>query len=291
MVNTTSKLGNFEPMLYKIGIPLALSAASSVCAIIMSRGGFPASIYKSKTNLLKPKSKLKENENLHSKNSANSLSLEEEESSSSESEDRKPCIEEVISGLRRRVEDLEKKEVEIERQFIWYQNLKERESLLVELRNTLVLDMAHISFLEREILLMEEENKKFESLVSEYLGVSEQLEGQKSENKLLDREVKKLRKKLKEQSKIIREKNLKIEEIKAEVWRNGEEMETKKKVIEKLGNEVRELKMQLEELQEEENRASAKFKVSFLSLFCTQFCYCILSSNCNFFLKSEKNFP
>ncbi|CAK9323110.1 unnamed protein product [Citrullus colocynthis] len=242
MANSSSKTGNMEPMLLKIGIPLALSAAGGVCAIMMARGSFPASL-----NLFKPRSKLIENENFHS------ISLEKEEILEAEGE--KPNVEEVILSLKGKVEDLERKEMDIERQFIWYQNLKEREALLVELRNTLVLDMAHIDFLEKEIMLMEEENKRFESLVREYLGVSEQLEGQKTENKLLEREVKRLKKKLKDQSKIIREKNLKIEDSKTQLWRNNEEMETKKRMIEKLGNEVKELKMQMGQLQEEKNKA------------------------------------
>lgn len=244
----------------KIGIPLVLSAAGGACAIMMARGSFPASL-----NPFKPKSKLIKVENFHSQNHSAPLSLEEE--GISETEGQKPNVEEVLLSLKNRVEDLERKELDIEKQFIWYQNLKEREALLVELRNTLVLDMAHISFLEKEILLMEEENKRFESLVTEYLGVSEQLEGQKTENKLLEREVKKLKKRLKEQSKIIREKSLKVEESKKEIWRNNEEMESKKKIIEKLENEVRELKMQMNQLQEEENRDSSSFKVSSFFLF------------------------
>lgn len=256
MANTSSKTGNFEPMFLKVGIPLALSAAGGICGIMMAKGSFPSSL-----NPFKPRSKIMKNENFHS----SSISLEEEKTSQLN-------VEEVILSLKGRVEDLERKELDIERQFVWYQNLKEREALLVELRNTLVLDMAHINFLEREILLMEEENKRFENLVTEYLGVSEQLEGQKTENKLLEREVKRLKKRLKEQSKMIREKNLKIEDSKSQLWRNNEEMETKKKIIERLGNEVNELKMQMgRQLEEEKNQDSSTPKVSSFLPFCTQF--------------------
>lgn len=247
MANTSSKTGNFEPMFFKVGIPLAISAAGGICGIMMAKGSFPSSL-----NFFKPKSKLMENENFQ----PSSITSEEEKTS-------QPNAEEVILSLKTRVEDLESKELDIERQFIWYQNLKEREALLVELRNTLVLDMAHINFLEREILLMGEENRRFENLVTEYLGVSEQLEGQKTENKLLEREVRKLKKRLKEQSKMIREKNLKIEDSKSQLWRNNEEMETKKKMIERLGNEVKELKMQMDhQLEEENNQNLCTIKVS-----------------------------
>ncbi|XP_038904867.1 myosin-10 [Benincasa hispida] len=254
MANTSSKTDNLGPMFLKVGIPLAISAAGGICAIMMAKGSFPTSL-----NLFKPKSKLMKNENFHSHNHSSSISFEEEEILETEGE--KPNVEEVILSIKGRVEDLERKELDIERQFIWYQNLKEREALLVELKNTLLLDIAHINFLEKEILLMEEENKRFESLVTEYLGVSEQLEGQKTENKLLEREVKKLKKRLKDQSKIIREKNLKIEDSKTQLWRNNEEMETKKRMIEKLGKEVKELKMQMDQLQEDKNKALSTSKI------------------------------
>ena len=250
MANTTSKPENLEPTLLKIGIPLALSAAGGVCCgIMMARSSFPS------LNPLKRISKLIKNENFDSQNHSAPLPLKQKETS--------PKIEEVLLGLKNRVEDLERKELGIEKQFIWYQNLKEKEALLMELKNTLVLDMAHIRFLEKEILLMEEENKRFESLVTEYLGVSEKFEGQKPENRLLEREVKKVKKRLKEQSKMIREKNLKIEESRTEFWRNNEEMERKKRMIEKLRNELRDLKMQME------NNASpsSSYKVIFFLFY------------------------
>lgn len=224
MANTCSKTGQLGAVVLKIGIPLACSAAGGICAIMME--------------------KLMENRHFSSHNcSSFSIPLEDEEIS--ETEEQKANVEKkVIQSLKDRVEELEKKEVEIEKQFIRYQNLKEREALLVEMKNTLVMDMGHISFLEREVLWMEEESKRFEGLVSEYLGVAEQVEGQRTENRLLVREVKKIKKRLKEQSKMIREKNLEIEDCKTKL-----EMETKRRMLEKVGNEVRELNRQMAELK------------------------------------------
>ncbi|CAB4284237.1 unnamed protein product [Prunus armeniaca] len=119
-------------------------------------------------------------------------------------------------------------------QSIRYCDLKEKEYVVVELRNMLLLEMAHVEFLNREVSSIEAESQMLENLVVEYLGVLEQLEYWKSENGFLQRKVKKLLRKGRWQSQTIREQDLKLEAREAEVLRIYDALETRTKVIKKL---------------------------------------------------------
>ena len=57
-----------------------------------------------------------------------------------------------------------------------YFDLKEQESLLMELKNMVLLEIAHVEFLDREISSAEAENERLRNLVVQYVGVLEYLE-------------------------------------------------------------------------------------------------------------------
>ncbi|KAK0583630.1 hypothetical protein LWI29_000508 [Acer saccharum] len=267
MDGSTSKVQVMKPVLLKAGIPLAISVAGFVCAKIMAR----------RTILLKDSKtsdsseELRDDESYHSLNSTSSMNCEEEDgqivtsahfmNSVAISEyQEKLDYEQEISDLRRRVEELQKKEWETKMQFARYHDLKEQESVLAELKNMLLLEGAYVEFLDTEISSMEAENKRYINLVVEYVKTLEQLQHWKSESGLLQRKVKKLLKRTKEQSRIIREKNSKLDAREAELLTNNDVLEKKSNDIMKLEDDVRGLQAVIDQLQEQESELMNKLQ-------------------------------
>ncbi|XVF55598.1 hypothetical protein PTKIN_Ptkin06aG0048800 [Pterospermum kingtungense] len=264
-----------RPAFLKAGIPLALSVAGFIYArIIVKRRvnvNHEASSVESQVTPLETDSP-EEFIGEGCRNSMSSTCGEDEEKvvtstdimnmiRSSEIQDRNAYEEEIL-GLRTQVEELQKREWELERRFLRFCDLKEQESVLMELRNMLLLETVYVEFLDREISSMEAENKRVNSIVMEYMKVMEQLEHWKSQNGLLQRKVKRVLRKNKGQAKIIREKGLKIVAKDEEIKRNGEVLEEKSNVIKKLEDEVRELKSLTNQLQEQKNELSKKLELA-----------------------------
>ncbi|KAL6336708.1 hypothetical protein AAG906_036022 [Vitis piasezkii] len=257
-----------KPKILKAGLPLALSVAAFIIAKIMERRNLvpKASSFENQVDSPPANSMV---ESVDGLNSACVL-LEEGEGQiitnrslveSSEIQD-PPDHEEEILALRRQIEHLQEREWELAMRFLCYCEIKEQESRLLELRSRLLLEIARVEFLNWEVSLMEAENKRHEDLVVEYLRVVELLEFWKLENRSLHREVKKLAKKTKQQSRVIRDCNLKIEGIEKEISRNQEELERRTTAISKLDNEVRELQATLNQVQEEKHQLSDKLKLA-----------------------------
>ena len=269
MESSSSKAEVIKPVLLKAGIPLALSVAGFIYARIIAKGRInpESSSIENPVSPLKTDSK-EEFRGEDSLNSTFSTCGEDEQIgtsthfmnliTSSEIQDR-TAYEEEILGLRMRIEDLQKREWELERQF---HRFKEQESVLMELRNMLLLETFYVEFLDREISSMGAENKRVKNIVMEYLRVVEQLEHWKSQNGLLQRKVKRLLRKTKGPAKIIREKDLKIEAKDSEIKRNGEVLYGRSNVIKKLEDEVRELKSLTDQLQEQKNEISKKLELA-----------------------------
>nr|POE85967.1 hypothetical protein CFP56_30463 [Quercus suber] len=149
----------------------------------------------------------------------------------------KPKFEEIL-GFRSQIEDLERRAWELEKQFVSYCDLKEQESLLTELKNMVLLEIAHVEFLDREISSAEAENERLRNLVVQYVGVLEYIEHWKSKNGSLQRKVKRLLRRTKQQSRVKRDQNMKIEATEAEILRNCDGLETRFNVIKKLEEEI-----------------------------------------------------
>ncbi|KAI5319199.1 hypothetical protein L3X38_038907 [Prunus dulcis] len=197
MESSTSKVEVIiKPMLLKTGIPLALSVVGFICAKLMAKRS------------LNPKESLSEaddqvlrdGDSFHSFSSTCVFSMEDHEpiimdanvmnlAESLEIGYNKHELEEEISFLRIGLDDLQNRESELEMQFIHYCDLKEKKSVVVELRNMLLLEMAHVEFFNREFSSMEAESQRLQKLVVEYLRILEQLEYWKSENGFLQRKV------------------------------------------------------------------------------------------------------
>ncbi|XP_028789634.1 protein CHUP1, chloroplastic-like [Neltuma alba] len=158
-----------------------------------------------------------------------------------------PCFEQEINGLRSRVEDLQLRELVLRLQFDHFCDLKEKESLLMEIRNLLSLESARVDFYDKEISSMEAENKRLETFVVQYLDIIEQLEQWKSENRLLRRKVKKLVRKSEAQSRL-------------EIIRIRDALRTKINVINKSEDEINEMQRILYELQDEKNELLTKLE-------------------------------
>ncbi|XP_062005329.1 protein CHUP1, chloroplastic [Rosa rugosa] len=261
MESSTSKVEMLKPVLLKAGIPLALSVAGFIYARILAQRSTHSkeSLFESDqvSSLETNSQESRDEDNFHSFSCTCTLTMEE----SLEINDYKPKLEEEISRLRSRLEDLQKRESELEMEFISYCDMKERESALMELRNTLLLEMARVEFMDREVSFMEAESHRLEELVEEYLKVLEQFEEWKSENELLQRQVKMLMTQASVQASIIREQDLKLEAREAEVGRVHDELETRKTVTKTLEDEIGELRMILDQLQDEKKGLLEKLEL------------------------------
>ncbi|XP_062115153.1 protein CHUP1, chloroplastic [Humulus lupulus] len=256
-----------KPLIFKAGIPLALSVAAFVYARIVAR----RSVFKdtmlenTKVNSLEIGSQFGSEKSFHSLSSTRLPSVEcneplviETNSMESSETQNKPDLEEEILGLKSRLDDLRNIEEELEMKFIRYNNMKEQESVLMHLTNMLLLEMAQIEFLDRETSLIEDESRRLEKLLVESLRLLEQLEYWKSENGLLQRKVKRLLRIKKVQSSLIKEKELKIKARERELLKTQEELETRTSLIKELEDEVRELRMVLHQMQEDKNELMQK---------------------------------
>ncbi|XP_057428106.1 uncharacterized protein LOC130721344 isoform X2 [Lotus japonicus] len=172
--------------------------------------------------------------------------------------DNHPCLEQEITGLRSRIESLQMRELALNLQFEEYCEMKEQESLLMEINNMLALETARVEFLDREASSIEAETMRLENFAVQYLRIIEQLEFWKSEYGILQRKVQKLHRKTKAQSHLIKEQTLKIKEEQEEILKSHDALQTRISVINKLEDEIRELKMVLDQLQEEKNELQKK---------------------------------
>ena len=243
MESSRTKLEIFKPVFLKAGIPLAVSVAGFIFARIQTR-----KIPVSKASLSETQSN---EERFCSLDSTVSLPCLEENK-----------IDEEMVSLRNRIQDLQERELKIEKHFLRYHNMKERELELMEFRNNLVLEMARIEFLGREISSIEEENKRFDEMVAEYLQVLEELEISRCENRLLRRKAKKFVKRAKEVDGVIWKQSLQIEANEAEISRNHIELERKASTIKGLEGDIMELQTVIGKLQEEKNELVNKLEMA-----------------------------
>lgn len=238
-----------RPVLLKAGIPLAISLAGFICGRFMAARG------------LSPKYSLPEN-SLESDSHEDQFRDKDQEimasanrltSSTGSSKIQYNVDQEEILGLRAQIQELRMKESELEMQFTRYQDSKEQESMLMEIRNMLVLERAYVEFLDRDISSLEAENRRLENMVIQYLRVLEQLQSLKLQNSLLRRKVNKVSGRWREQLQIVREKDLEIKAREVELSKNLEDLEIKTGFIKKFEGEVEELQAMVGQLTEEKN--------------------------------------
>ncbi|XP_058747466.1 protein CHUP1, chloroplastic [Vicia villosa] len=268
MENSTLKAENIKPIILKAGVPLAVSLAGLVYAWIITKKKLSKVSSFSENN-----SYTIENE-IHSHDvddNFSSIEDEEENDSSIDSNvlssslvvyENHSCLEQEVACLRSKIEGMKIRELALAFQFEKYCEMKERESMLMEIKNMLSMEMSRVEFFDREISLLETETIKLENFVVQYFKIIEKVEYLKSENRVLEKKVKKLLKKSKAQSVLIKEQTLMIKEGEAEIMRNYDELQKRANVIDKLEDEIREMKMDLDNLVDEKNEVLKKLEIS-----------------------------
>ena len=263
-MEAASKAEMMQPAILKVGIPVAIiSVAGFVYARIMARKSVLKD-YSLKTQVNSFKTSTSdafedEDESFHSLPSTCIFSMEDGEPAGDNPD--KANVEEIL-GLRSQIEDLGKMEWELEKQFIRYCDLKDKESMLMELKNRLLLEKTRVEFLDREISWVVTDSEILYNLAAQFMGVLEQLEQGKSENRRLQRRVKRLLRRIKEKSRVMRKQNMKIEAREEEILRNYDELEKRKDVIKKLEDEVREMHKIKDQMQEEKIELLKKLEMA-----------------------------
>ncbi|KAF8397783.1 hypothetical protein HHK36_016705 [Tetracentron sinense] len=279
MESTGRKAEFMKPIFLKAGIPLALSVAGLIYSMITTRRKSlrKASTQENQESSLETncQDEFMDQESFHSLNSTFLHGEEGEEQIITDTQitcvveslrirDR-PDLEEEILGLRCRVDALQEREWELEMRFLHYCGLKERELILMELRNIMLLEIAHVEYLGLEVLSMEAENRRVEALVIEYFKIAEQLKSAISDNRLLRRKVKKLLRMTRENSRVLRQQASKIQAKETEVSRSHEELERREHVIKELNDEISELRIIVDQLQEEKKEIVEKPELAEIS--------------------------
>lgn len=266
MESTSSRTEVMKPLFLKAGIPLVLSVAGFVYARIVLRRSTIAKPFPLQTTVSPVLDTIDSNDDFIDEASIHSL---QSTSSPIKDDDQEHMItssqvcsstvasnihfEEEILGLKNEIEELQKREHSLAMQFLRYRVMKEQDSVLEELKNMLLLETASVKFLDREISLIEAQTQGFENFTVECRRVLEQIEFAKKENRLLERKVKKLSRRTREQSRVIGEKNARINGLEAEIMRFCDAQEMRTDVIKKLDDEVREFEAVVNRLQEEKN--------------------------------------
>lgn len=223
--------GAMKPVILKVGVALVLSATGLILARFVSR-----------------------KEDNHVPSSASNL---ESTSSSSrindgEQEEETEMQEQEIVGLKSRLEELQRKEYEMELRFERYCNMKEREVMLMEQQTMLRLEKTQLDFLRRELSAIEEEHKRGQDLVIVFLKLVGEIQELRTENWFLEEQAKKLRRRGKQLHSVVKEKSRKSIAVEKELLKCVDELEMKNGVVKELEGEVKDLKARVDVLQEKE---------------------------------------
>ncbi|KAL3532019.1 hypothetical protein ACH5RR_005540 [Cinchona calisaya] len=260
METTSTKVDVVKPILLKAGISLAMTVAGFIFARITTRKC--SNLELSSAENQRGESCLHEFESIDSSSSSSSSCVEDDHSDTSQQKTEEELqhqhikeLEEEILALRSGVEDLHARELELQKQYLHYHDMKEQEIELMELQNKLLLEIARVEFLEREISSMEAERQRFENMAVEYLKLLELLEISRSRNRLLQRRVKKLLRKAKKYC-------MQNEAKEAEISRNHQELDGKADIVRKLADEIEELKTALTQLQLEKNELLSQLELA-----------------------------
>ncbi|KAG5404345.1 hypothetical protein IGI04_010464 [Brassica rapa subsp. trilocularis] len=153
-----------------------------------------------------------------------------------------------ILSLNLRLEELQKKEHEMELRFACYCFLKDKEVRLVERKSMLVLERSQLDFFHREVSAMEEELKRGQDLVIVYSKLVGEIQELRSKNRLLEGEAKKLRIRVKQLHRVVNQKSRKSVK---KLLKCIHELGKKNNFVKELEGQVKGLKANLDLLQEE----------------------------------------
>ena len=266
--NARTKIELMKPVLFKAGIPFAISVAGLVLArFTLGRkdAGLKDSANESQFNDSPELSN--DQESCH-----DDLEIIEGDHDLTEIHDMSSLdtlhtqtireLEEEIVCLKGKVKDLEGRELELKFRFLHYLEMKDQEIELMELENCLSLEIVKSEYLDRELLSMEAEIKRFEGMVIDFLKLSRQIQISILENKVLYRIIRRLLRKAKEMSHVLQRKNRETEAGHAEISRNHEELSRREDRISVLENKLLEMKHVTEKQEVENNELLSKLNLA-----------------------------
>ncbi|WZY92228.1 hypothetical protein YC2023_064557 [Brassica napus] len=233
--------GVMKPVILKVGVALVLSATGLILARFVSR--------KEDNEMTSSAS------NPESTSSSRRNDGEEEEEHTESIGDHQ---QQEILGLRSRLEELQRKEYEMELRFECYCNMKEQEVMLMKHKTMLSLEKAQLDFYRRELSAMEEEHKRGQDLVIVFLKLVGEIQELRSENWFLEKQAKKLRRGGKHLYRLVNEKNRRSIAVEKELLKCVDELEMKNSIVMELEGEVKDLKARVDVLQEEKKQVSIK---------------------------------
>lgn len=234
--------GVMKPVILKVGVALVLSATGLILARFVSRK--------------------EDNEVTSSASNPESTSSSSRRNDGEEEEEHTESLgdhqQQEILGLRSRLEELQRKEYEMELRFERYSNMKDQEVLLMEHKTMLSLEKAQLDFYRRELSAMEEEHKRGQDLVIVFLKLVGEIQELRSENWFLEKQAKKLRRGGKQLYRLVNEKNRRSIAVEKELLKCVDELEMKNSIVKELEGEVKDLKARVDVLQEEKKEVSLK---------------------------------
>ncbi|CAF2122954.1 unnamed protein product [Brassica napus] len=190
-----------------------------------------------------------------------------------------------ILSLNLRLEELQKKEDEMELRFARYCFLKDKEVRLVERKSMLVLERSHLDFFHREVSAMEEELKRGQDLVIVYRKLVGEIQELRSKTRLLEGEAKKLRIRVKQLHRVVNQKSRKSVK---KLLKCIHELGKKNNFVKELEGQVKGLKANLDLLQEEKEVYMKSSEVTFDSWDPNSVIRFHLTLTCLFFLAFVK---
>ncbi|XP_074317491.1 protein CHUP1, chloroplastic [Silene latifolia] len=235
MCSSESRAEVMKPFLVKASISTALSITAYICARFISKR---SNSTKDSLSTIIDQSR-QDCESFHSLSSA---SLDDVERKYEDN------IEDIRNGY---ISNLEHKLLDMESRYLGYRALKEKEFMLIGIKNEMLLEKTRAEFLLKEIYLAEEENKKIGNLVINFIRLFENFQGLKKENVLLQRKVRKLWRKAEHRLTIVWQQKLLIKGKDEELMNNKEEIEKREFIIQEIENENKELKEVIDHLQRE----------------------------------------
>lgn len=215
MEGSRSKIEVLKPVILKAGIPLVMSVSGLIWAKIIAR--------KRSSRLRLCLAPSQDDDSFRSKYSE---ALKEDDEGNCE----RSSLEEEVLSLRRLVEIVQEKEGKLEMQFLRFCELKDRETVIMEMGTMLKMDMSRVEIMNTEATLIE---------------YSKALEKMESENRVLKRKVTKLCRIVKQQSSLIRENK---ERIAAQERKAKMSVEDENRDLKKIEDDIRELRRSLEEM-------------------------------------------
>lgn len=234
--------GAMKPVILKVGVALVLSATGLILARFVSRK--------------------EDNHVPSSASNPESTSSSSRRNDGGEQEEETEIPEEEILGLQSKLEELQRKEYEMELRFERYCNMKEREVMLMEQQTMLRLEKTQLDFLRRELSAMEEEHKRGQDLVIVFLKLVGEIQELRTENWFLEEQAKKLRRRGKQLYSVVKEKSRKSIAVEKELLKCIDELKMKNSVVKELEGEVEDLKTRADVLEDKKEVSMKSSEVS-----------------------------